>query len=500
MNLGRWLKDRARLTGEATAVVCDGTETGYAELDARADVLASVLLGRGLGRGQRVATLTANRTEHVILLFACARAGCALVPLNWRLAPSELAWQIEHCRPGLLAVAPECASVADAALRGVPCAPPRADLVELAATRGRPLRPPEPEVQDRDPLFLFYTSGTTGRPKGAVLTHANCFWTNLSLDRILDLRGDDVVLCLLPQYHVGGWNVQPLLAWWKGATVVLERRFEPAACLGTIARHRVSVMMGVPANYLFMAQDPSFWTADLTSLRLALVGGAPMPEAVLRTWRDRGVELVQGYGLTEAAPNVLCLLPEEAGRRIGWAGKPFPHVDVGLIDNASGRLIAGPGRGELAVRGPNVFPGYWGDPAATAEVLREGWLHTGDIAERDPEGYYRICDRLKDMYISGGENVYPAEVETVLAEHPAVAEAAVVGVPDARWGEVGLAVVRLRSGCEANEEELLVHCRARLAPFKVPRRVRFVDGLPRNSVGKVDKRALAGPSERGSTP
>jgi fatty-acyl-CoA synthase len=244
-----------------------------------------------------------------------------------------------------------------------------------------------------------------------------------------------------------------------------------------IEQKRVTTMMGVPANYLFLAQEQAFATADLSSLRRAVVGGAPMPEALLEVWHERGVDVVQGYGLTEAAPNVLCLPPEDAVRKIGWAGKPYPHVDV--------RLSA---EEELQVCGPNVFAGYWRNPEATAETLTDGWLRTGDVAERDEEGFYRIKGRLKDMYISGGENVYPAEVESVLHEHPAVVDAAVVGIPDERWGEIGVAFVV--AGREASQEELIEFVRTRLARFKAPKVVRFVDALPRSAMGKVAKADL----------
>jgi fatty-acyl-CoA synthase len=250
--------------------------------------------------------------------------------------------------------------------------------------------------------------------------------------------------------------------------------------------------MGVPATYLFMAQEPSFASADLSSLRRVVVGGAPMPEALLETWRDRGVEIAQGYGLTEAAPNVLCLPPEDAMRKLGYAGRPYPYVEAALRDPAGGRLLEGPAEAELVVRGPNVFPGYWRNDEATRAAFADGWLLTGDVAERDDEGFFRICGRIKDMVVSGGENVYPAEVEAVLAEHPAVVEAAVVGVPDERWGEVCTAFVSLRT--EVDEEELLAFCRERLARFKVPKSFHVVERLPRNSMGKVQKSELKVPA------
>nr|MBA3432566.1 AMP-binding protein [Actinomycetota bacterium] len=334
------------------------------------------------------------------------------------------------------------------------------------------------------------TSGTTGKPKGAVLTHANCFWTNLSLDRTSGIADDDVVLQVLPQFHSGGWNVQPLLAWWKGAKVVLEPTFDPARALRLIEEKRVTTMMGVPATYLFMSEQPEFAEVDLSSLRLAVVGGAPMPESLLRTWHERGVGIVQGYGLTEAAPNVLCLPPEDAVRKLGFAGKPYPHVDVALRDPSTGELVDGEATGELVVKGPNVFAGYWRNPEATEAAFADGWLLTGDLAERDDEGYFRIVGRIKDLVISGGENVYPAEIEDVLHAHPAVAEAAVVGVPDERWGEACVAFVTLRPGLVADEDELLEWCRVALARFKVPKAVRFVDALPRSAMDKVLKDEL----------
>jgi fatty-acyl-CoA synthase len=464
--IGRWIADRARTTPGRAAIDYLDRELTYAELDDASDRVAASFVARGLERGDRVATLTGNSPEHVAVFFACAKAGLILAPLSWRLAPAELAYQLEDSEPALFLVEEEHAGLAEAVGHAF-------EPLAVAVKPGRV----DAEVGDDDPLLLVYTSGTTGRPKGALLTHANCFWTNLSFDLATGVSGDDVVLQVLPQFHCGGWNVQALLGWWKGSRIVLERSFDPARCLALIEQKRVTTMMGVPANYLFLSQEPAFATADLSSLRCAVVGGAPMPEALLEVWHERGVDVVQGYGLTEAAPNVLCLPPEDAVRKIGWAGKPYPHVDV--------RLSA---EEELQVRGPNVFAGYWRNPEASAESLVDGWLRTGDIAERDDEGFYRIKGRLKDMYISGGENVYPAEVESVLHEHAAVADAAVVAVPDERWGEVGVAFV-VPSG-DVSEEELIEFVRGRLARFKAPKTVRFVDVLPRSGMGKVQKDEL----------
>ena len=483
LTLGRWLADRARTTPQRVAIRFLGQDLTYAELDSRATRLAAGLAARGLRRGDRLATLTTTSPDHVATFFACARLGVALQPISWRLASAEVAYQLEDAEPSLLLASDDYAELARKA----------GTKVEIARI-GDPTLEADGEVEDvardDDPLLLVYTSGTTGKPKGALLSHANCFWTNLSFDRTTSLRDGDVVLQVLPQFHVGGWNVQPLLAWWKGATVVLEPAFDAARALDLIAEHGVTTMMGVPATYLFLAQEPGFAVADLSSLRLAVVGGAPMPEALLETWIARGIEIVQGYGLTEAAPNVLCLPPEEATRKLGFAGKPYPHVDVALRDADTGALVEGTGTGELVVRGPNVFAGYWRNAEATEAAFADGWLLTGDVAERDAEGFYRIAGRIKDMVISGGENVYPAEIEDVLHAHPAVLEAAVVGVPDERWGEACAAFVVLREGSNVGTEELQRLCRDQLARFKVPKTFAFVDALPRSSMGKVLKDEL----------
>jgi fatty-acyl-CoA synthase len=464
--IGHMISDRARITPGRIAIVEAGRTWTYAELDRRSDELAAAL-----SHGDRVSTLTGNSAEHVALLFACAKAGAILHPISWRLAPAEVAYQLDDAAPAIFLAEDEHRELGDAAL-ALSAVRPRTTLERGSQSE------PRSRVSDSDPLFLIYTSGTTGKPKGALLTHANCFWTNLSFDLATGVRPDDVVLQVLPQFHCGGWNVQAILAWWKGARVVLERGFDPARALGLIEQERITTMMGVPANYLFMAREARFAEADLASLRLAVVGGAPMPEALLEEWSARGVDIVQGYGLTEAAPNVLCLPPEDARRKAGWAGKPYPYVTCDLAPD-----------GELLVRGPNVFPGYWRNDEATAAAFRDGWLLTGDIAERDDEGNYRIRGRAKELVVSGGENVYPAEIEAVLHEHPAVADAAVVGAPDERWGEVCVAFVVVSSPLSG--DELRTHCQQHLARFKVPKAFHLVDELPRNSMGKILKSELA---------
>ena len=495
--LGRWTSDRARATPQRVAVDDRGVPLSYAELDRRARALAHRFRDAELGVGDRVATLTGNSADHVVVFFACAKAGLVLVPLSWRLSPRELAEQLEIAEPVLLLAEDEFQTLASSATAHVPRRIPTTILgshgVESSVpTPARDGHSPalQREVRDQDPLLIIFTSGTTGSARGAVLTHANCFWTNLSLSRIAEITSRDVVLSVMPQYHVGGWNIQPLLAWWQGATVVLERTFDPARVLHLIPERGITTMMGVPANYLFLASHPDFEHADLSTLRHAIVGGAPMPAPLLRTRHRRGVALTQGYGLTEASPNVLCLPDEDARTCVGSAGKPYPHVDVSLADPVTGEVFDGPARGELLVKGPGVFSGYLHDPTSSDRVLQGGWLHTGDLMERDGDGYYTIVDRLSDIYISGGESIAPAEVERVLAQHAAVEDVAVVGVRNDRWGEVGVAWVVVRKGASTDVEDLREYAARNLAKYKVPDEIRFLDAIPRSAANKILRRQL----------
>lgn len=495
--LGRWTTDRAVATPNRVAIDDRGVVLSYAELDRRATRLAERFLDAGYGVGDRIATLTGNSSDHVVVFFACAKAGLVLVPLSWRLSPRELAQQLHDADPALLLVEDEFGALAGAGLEQLAKVIPSGGFGIRGVEREVPARrrhddelPERREVRDDDPLLIVFTSGTIDRPKGAILSHANCFWTNLALSRTAEITSRDVVLAFMPQYHVGGWNIQPLLAWWTGATVVLERTFDAGRVLRLIQSRRITTTMGVPTNYLLLVEHPEFAAADLSSLAHAIVGGAPMPEPLLRTWHARGVALTQGYGLTEASPNVLCLPDDEARAKVGLAGKPYPHIEVQLVDPVTGERIEGAGSGELVVRGPGVFVGYFRDPVHTAEALRDGWLHTGDLVRRDADGYYQIVDRIKDVYISGGEGIAPAEIESVLFEHPAVADAAVVGVPNDRWGEVGVAHVVLRPGTTSDEQELQEFCAARLSRYKLPARILLVESIPRSAGNKVLRRVL----------
>jgi fatty-acyl-CoA synthase len=340
-----------------------------------------------------------------------------------------------------------------------------------------------------DVCMLMYTSGTTGSPKGAMLTHGNLTWNcyNVLLD--LDLASDEVALVSAPLFHTAALNHTALPIFLKGGTNVLVSKFDPGTSFELIAEHGITLMFGVPAMFQQISSAPLWDAADLSSLRILHCGGAPVPEALIRRYQERGLTFVQGYGMTEASPGALMLRPADSVSKLGSAGTPhfFTDTRVGradLTETSAGET------GEVLVRGPNVMKGYWNRPDETAAALEGGWLHTGDAAIRDVDGFVFIVDRIKDMIISGGENVYPAEIEKVLYEHPAVLECAVVGVPDERWGEVGRAVVVLRPGATTDPSELVAFLDGRLAKYKIPKSVVTVNALAHNASGKMQRNQI----------
>lgn len=496
--VGRWVTESARRQPAKVAIDDRGVRITYGELDRRSDELAAAFARAGFGPGDRVATLAGNSADHVVVFFACAKVGLALVPLSWRLTAHELATNLATAAPALLLVEEAWDRVGREAVRRTGTPVPTTTLGSTGVESTVPDRflrpsqawPAQRPVRDDDPLLVIFTSGSEATPKGVVLTHANCFWNNLALAQALELTASDVVLATLPQFHVAGWNCQPLAAWWLGATVVMERTFEPSRVLQLVTDRSVTTMMGVPTQYHLLAADPGFRAAALSSLRQVVVGGATMPVPLLQVWADRGVPVLQGYGLTEASPNVLYLPPAQAASRPGAVGWPYPYVEVRIVDPNTGEPLPGEAVGELQVRGPAVFPGYLGAPDQTAAAFSGEWLRTGDLAARDSDGCHRIVDRLKHIYISGGENVAPAEVETALVRHPLVAEAAVVAVPHDVWGEVGVAFVQPEQGAGLTPEEVLAHARECLAGYKVPHEVHIVAELPRTGIGKVARTRL----------
>ncbi|HEY8488267.1 MAG TPA: long-chain fatty acid--CoA ligase [Thermaerobacter sp.] len=349
---------------------------------------------------------------------------------------------------------------------------------------------PQAIVSFFDPHLMMYTSGTTGRPKGAVLTHSNSVWNAVNMllnEEGLETR--DVVLTVAPMFHIGGLSVYTLPALFKGCTVVLERQFDPGRTLELVQREQITVLFLVPAMWQALMYHPEFDRYDLSSLRSLVAGGAPCPLTVIRFFQSRGFRFLEGFGMTETAPDVAILNSRDAERKNGSIGLPVHTVELRIVDEAGQDVPPGE-VGELVVRGPNVCAGYWNNAEATREAFRDGWFHTGDLARQDEEGFYYIVDRKKDMLISGGENVYPVEVEQVIVQHPKVMEVAVVGAPDDRWGEVPVAFVAVKPGQTLTLEELAAFCEGKLARFKIPKRLFIVEQLPRNATGKVLKHIL----------
>jgi len=525
-DISRWTWANARWRPEQTALVeGDGRTLTYRQLEQRVDRLARSLSRLGVCAGDRVALLLATSHEAVELVLATARLGAIAVPLNFRLAPPELAFMLRDSGSRLLFWDREFSALAGALEKagplpverwiaigppyeallagkaGVAAAAPAAGEAAAAAPEapaaGEAAAAPDseaapettaaatarPPIEEGTAHLIMYTAGTTGLPKGVVLTHGSTFWQAMNAVALGLLPGM-VGLCALPLFHVGGLNGSVLPMLYIGGTVVLQRRFDPGETLSLIERHWVQGMVGVPAMFQLLAAHPRFAAADLSSLLVLTSGGAPLPRHTIELYRQRGILFRQGYGLTEAAPGVTGMDPQDCFRKAGSVGKPVHFVEVRIVDEEGRELPAG-SRGELLVRGPNLMAGYHHRPEETARALRDGWLHTGDAAWLDEEGYVYVSGRLKEMIISGGENIYPAEIENALVEHEAVAEAAVIGAPDERWGQRPVAFVALRPGRTLIAEELLAFLEGRLARFKQPREVHFLPFLPRSAAGKV---------------
>ncbi len=495
--LGSWPTRRARMSPDKPALLQDGRSTTYAELDARATELAHGLRARGVTRGDRVAYLGLNSTTFVETMFAVAKLGAVVVPLNTRLAAPEIGFILSDSAPRVLVWAPELEAVVRSdevqrlGLDLVAMAGEGPDTLAALRAVGRTVPEPVDEPVGHDDLFMIqYTSGTTGRPKGVMLTHGNIVWNVYNLLVDVDLRSDEVSLVTAPLFHTAALNQVLFPTLLKGGTALIEARFDPDRALRLVEEHGVTLLFGVTSMYLALAQTDRWQTADLSSLRSALSGGAPLPEALLRTYADRGLPIIQGYGLTESSPGATMLRAADSVRKLGSAGTACFFTDVRVVTPTLEPVAPGEA-GEVLLQGPNVTPGYWQVPDATTQAFVEDrWLRTGDLARLDDEGYLYVVDRLKDMIISGGENIYPAEVEQAIYAHPSVAECAVIGVPDDRWGEVGRAVVVLRAGQRLSEPELLAFLDGRLARYKLPKSVLFVPELPHNASGKLLKSRL----------
>ena len=494
--LGSWPARRARMEPDAVALIQGERAVSYRVLHERCAALASAFAQLSVGRGDRVAYLGPNHIATFETLFATASLGAVFVPLNTRLAAPEIAFMLDDCDPVLLIVAPEMAELAAAALSRSATTRQVLHLQSgngtdyeavLAAHAGR--RPPPVDVALSEQVLILYTSGTTGSPKGAVLTHGNLTWNTVNQFGHFSISAGDVSLCSAPLFHVLGLGQITLPTLYAGGTVVVIPKFDPGSFLATIATRNATAFPLAPTMLQMICEHPDWATTDVSSVRVVAYGGSPVVERVAKAWLARGIQVLQGYGMTEASPGVFMALRYGSLDRPVSAGVPHFFTDTALL-TVDGRVIDGPGQGELLVRGPNVFSGYWNRPAETAEAFHEGWFRTGDIVRIDADGWAYIVDRVKDMIISGGENVYPVEVEAAIAELEEVASCAVVGVPDQRWGEVGLAFVVVRDGARLSAETVRGHLTDRLARYKIPKTIEFVTDLPRNASGKLLRRPL----------
>jgi fatty-acyl-CoA synthase len=508
IGIGSWPTRRARMDPDAVAFRQGPAFYTYKQCAARVDAVAAGLANLGVGRGDRVAYLGPNDIATFETLFATGSLGAVFVPLNTRLAADEIAYMLTDCGARVLVYGPECATLVARAANTVV----NDESVSAAAGSERPRlvalqptlasddiayaellasthRAPRADVGLEDDAVILYTSGTTGRPKGAVLTHGNLTFNTINQLAQVDVLNQDIVVCTAPLFHVTGLGQVTMPAVFKGAAVIVAPRFDAGWLLRIIASERVNAFSAVPTMLQMMCDHPQFPSTDLSSLRYVIYGGSAVQTRVARAWLDRGVPLLQGYGLTEAAPGVFLAQPGGVEAHPYSAGVTQFYNDLAL-QNVDGTITGSRGTGELLVRGPTVFRGYHNRPEDTAKALGGGWLHTGDVVRIDSDGWAHVVDRTKDMFISGGENVYPAEVEAVLSTMADVAECAVVGVPDSMWGEVGLAVVVAAAGRVVDLDGVRAHLDGRLAGYKIPKHLQLVGQLPRTATGKIRKSEL----------
>jgi fatty-acyl-CoA synthase len=499
MNVSDWLSRRSQLHPEKEAIVFGELRLTYRDLNNRVNRMIHALGKMDLRKGDRFAIFNLNSNAFLETAFACARLGVILVPINFRLAPPEIEYILQDSGArvlltdanlfGMIEESIEKIEIEHLIVEGTPV-PAKAmafeDLLE-----GQPKEAPsiEEPIGGEDPFSLMYTSGTTGTPKGAILTHNNLFWNAVNCMHGFELDAHTRFLISVPLFHAGGLNGGAVPTLYAGGTIVLESFFHPDTTLDQVQKEKITFLGGVPVMFQLMLDVPSFDRVDLSSVKTIMVGAMPVPVPLIEAYQKKNVTFQQSYGLTEATSSVLHLRHEDALRKVGSAGKPFLHVDV-RIANEEGKEVKPGESGEILVRGGNVMKGYWKRPEETAATIQNGWLRTGDMATVDEEGFVFIQDRKRDLIISGGENIYPAEVESVLCQHPKVAEVSVIAAPDPKWGESVKAVIVAKPGTEPTLEDIMDFCETRLARYKRPKSVVLVDELPRNALGKVLRKIL----------
>ena len=504
MNIAWWVQRWSDLHPDKPAVIFEEEQITYAELNQRANRASCWLQSLGIEKGDRVAVMLNNCPEFIELFLACARLGAIFVPLNFRSAPPELDYFLKNCRPRLFVFGHEFIDNVkkldfentrpQSLLSSVGKAPTDTAVLdyisESIAFDGRKpfltrsLGPSDPE----EPQVIMYTSGTTGRPKGAVLSYRKTFFNCLNADIFFKMHFDDTMLVILPLFHSGGLFIQASPVIYKGATMVMHPKFDPVKVYQDIERYKVTKFLGVPTVYRALVKVDPQERGDISSLKVCAGGGEKTTPELFEKCREAGLAFRQVMGQTETSI-LLWASEEDSFRKPGTVGRPVFHAEVNIVDQ-NGRPVKTGDVGEIVVRGSIMMKEYWQDPVRTEETIRNGMLYTGDLARTDEEGYYFLIDRARDMYITGGENVYPAEVERILREHPDIEDIAVVGVPDERWGEVGQAFVITKKDSNFAAESLIGFCKERMAKFKCPKQVVFCEDFPRTSLGKVRKREL----------
>lgn len=460
-----------------------GRELSYAGLYRQVCKTAGYLKkNHNILKGDRVAVVAMNELDYIALFFAVQKLGAILVPVNYRLTEREISHIISDSQPKLIVYQSEFSNV----VKNFSNLEEFGHFVKQAAACENPFL--EFAAEPSDPLMILYTSGTTGSPKGAVLTHSGVFWNSVNTSISLNLTQDECAVIFLPLFHTGGWNVLTTPILHRGGKIILLKKFDAGLILKSSSQDQATLLFGVPTTMDMMAREKEFSTIDLSSIRYAIVGGEPMPIELIKTWHQKGIPVRQGYGLTEFGPNVFSLHQDSSLRKIGSIGFANFYVETKVVDE-NGKALGPNQVGELILKGPMCMKEYWKNSSATSEAIRDGWLYTGDLVKYDDEGYFYVVGRRKDMFISGAENVYPAEIEQVLRQLKGVKEVAVIGVPDAKWGEVGKAFV-VKDAAGLNETEVLDYCLKNLAKYKIPKKIVFLESLPKGDSGKILKKNL----------
>ncbi|MGD9486576.1 MAG: long-chain fatty acid--CoA ligase [Calditrichaceae bacterium] len=465
----------------------------YFEFNNRVNALAQYLIDDlKIKKGDRIAVYSKNRAEYVFMFYACVKTGAILVPLNFRLTPVELDVLISDAEPKVFIYESEFKDQVSL-LKSLEPIKIKSEMNTITPflTENMALDHVNPErpITEDDLVMILYTAGTTGLPKGAMINHRMLFWNSINTSLRLDLNSLDHTQSFAPFFHTGGWNVLLTPFIHHGASHTLLSGFDADEILTLMEKEKSTILFGVPTMLRMMSDSPLFDKVDLSGVRYAIVGGAPMPIPLINRWHAKGIFIRQGYGLTEVGPNCFSLHQDDAIRKKGSIGFPNFYINAKIMDeNGNEQGINEPG--ELWLKSPVVTPGYWRKEKETREAITDGWFHTGDIVRKDDEGYFYVVDRKKNMFISGGENVYPAEVEKYLYTISGIKEVAVIGVHDEKWGEVGKAFVVLETKAKLTEQEILNNCKGKLAKYKIPKYVRQIDALPKNEAGKIDRKAL----------